>query len=161
GLFILLAGTAEVLARLGRRWHSIAYAFGSGGVALLSLLLVTLPHQGRIQAVTAMVVYGLYGAGSLVMNVRWRRPMVSSMGLALLMAATLWGLGEFYPQRASLWGAVLAVEALAMAVLAVVLGREGTTVREESPVGPFRRLPFLSEPLARSGEGITFLAIVA
>ena len=61
--------------------------------AMLSLLLVTLNgYRDPEQAVRAMLVYGLYGAGGLAINFRWRVPTLSYVGLVLVSAATLWGL---------------------------------------------------------------------
>lgn len=47
GLFVILAALSEVLARLGRRRHSVIYLGGCGVVAAAGLLLVTVDGAGR------------------------------------------------------------------------------------------------------------------
>src|SRR5262249_30571140 len=92
GLFLLLAVAGEVIVRAGWKSHGVCYVLGSGLVAFWSLLLVTFPMRGIENPASALWIYALYGAGSLVMNARWRRPMITSTGLALIVGATLWTL---------------------------------------------------------------------
>src|SRR5262249_36109140 len=62
---------------------------------------------------------------ALLANVRWQRPSLSYAGQGLLLAATLWALQVGWPGRPPLWGAVLAVEALALAGVAAPRGPWG------------------------------------
>jgi hypothetical protein len=89
-LAVALLAVAEFLARaLPVRPDRIFYAAGSGAVALLSLVIVT--GHGAEHLGLATGVYGLYGAGTLAANIRWRRPVLSHVGAALLLGAVLWG----------------------------------------------------------------------
>jgi hypothetical protein len=157
GLILPLAAAAEGLVRWHRRSHGIYYIGAAGLGALLSLALVTLPTRGISHPFAPMVLYGLYGAVALVVNGRWRQPIVSSLGLALLVAATMWGLWWPFSPVGWLtaggvppyWGAVLAAEALLMGVAAVRLGRGGDLAA------------VYRDPLARSAEAVTPLALLA
>jgi hypothetical protein len=174
GLFVLLAIGGEILARWGRSEHSACYAYGSALIAIWSLVLVTLPMRGIENPGTAFWIYALYGAGSLMMNARWRRPLVTSSGLALIVGATLWILWwrfqqfdrfEHNPAMISVprWGTVLAIEALVMAGFSALihyrrarreLSVHGANVADARPSA-------FQEPLARSAEATSILAILA
>jgi hypothetical protein len=164
GLFILWGVAAEVLARIRRTGHAVFYVLACTGAAAVSMVLVTLPGRG---AETAMGLYGLYGVGGLVLNARWRRPLASSLALALLVAATLWGLWGFYPRDIPLWGAVLAVEALAMGCVARAMqprlagSASDDPVVAESASAPAGLWEAYREPLARSAESTAPLAFFA
>jgi hypothetical protein len=156
GLVLLLAVAAELLSRLGLSPHNLFYAAGSAGAALISLIGVTLPVQeaGAVTApapAVALVVYGVYGITALAVNGRWRRSLLTSVGVALLTCATLWGLRWlcYEPEQVPLWGSVLAAESLLLGVVAVLLGHPRP--------GPSA----FAEPLARSGEAVTLVAIGA
>jgi hypothetical protein len=174
GLFVLLAIAGEIMARSGRTEHSACYAFGSAGVAIWSLVLVTLPMRGLENPGTAFWIYTLYGAGSLMTNARWRRPMVTSSGLALIVGATLWTLWwrfqqvdrfEQNPAMISVprWGTVLAIEALIMAGFSALIhfrrASRGASAAGANIInaGPSA----FQEPLARSAEATSILAILA
>jgi hypothetical protein len=116
-----LAAAAEILVRTGQRPHALFYACGSGLVALASLALVNL--RGVTDPGSATVVTSIYAVGSLLMNLRWRRPLVSYIGLALAIVATLWALWGSEHVVTPLWGTTLAFEALLMAGLALVAAR--------------------------------------
>jgi len=124
GLFALLGLAAEGLARLGLRRHSLQYAGGATVVALVSLLLVT-GHAmtGGEDALRAAVVYAIYGSGSLALCARWRQPLLSYLGFGLLVGATMWALWWQTHHVGPWWAAMLAAEALAMAVIATLLAR--------------------------------------
>jgi hypothetical protein len=165
GLVFLLVAAGEVLTRTRLTPHNICYAVGGGIAALISLIALTYPTEGpgAVEAPgTAALFYGLYGVAALTSNCRWRRPLLSSAGLALLTTATLWGMWWRYPQWYSLWASVLALEALGMVVLGVLAGhpRLRPRVNQEDAETP-RPLAVFAEPLARTGEAVTLLAIVA
>jgi hypothetical protein len=160
GLFVLVAIGGEALARCGRTDHSAWYAFGSAGIAFWSLLLVTLPLRGLDNPGTALWIYGLYGTAGLVINARWRRPLVTSTGLALIVAASLWTFWWRFKNDAEMasvprWGTVLALEALIMGGISWAIRRRllrrGASLTETA----------YQEPLARSAEATTVLAILA
>src|SRR5207248_10465302 len=69
----------------------------------------------------ALVVYGLTGVGTLVLNLRWRRAEATYTGLALLAATTLWGLWWLQGRITPPWSAVLAAEALGLGIFAAWL----------------------------------------
>src|SRR5207245_1868460 len=126
--------------RKGRAIHAAYYAFGGGVIALWSLLLATL--RGIQQPESAVAIYAIYGVCGLIMNVRWRRPLITSLALALLTGSTLWALRWRHVdlkltrlEDAPLWGAVLAVESLIMGLIAAVLAwtrpdQVGTTTED-------------------------------
>jgi hypothetical protein len=165
GLFILLAIAGEVIIRLGRPAHAVYYVLGSGLVAFWSLLLVTFPMRGIENPASAFWLYALYGAGSLITNARRRRPLVTSTGLALIVGATLWTLWWRFQQDSAAisvarWGTVLAIEALVMGGFSAfirwrLMRRIGGTEVFELRSSAFQ------EPLARSAEATTILAILA
>lgn len=174
GLFVILAIAGEAIARMSRADHSAWYAFGSAGVAFWSLLLVTLPPRGIHNPGTALLIYALYGAVSLMINARWRRPMVTSTGLALIVGATLWTLWwrfqqvERFEQDSAMisvprWGTVLAIEALVMVGFSWLIRRRLARKPELSPGAENlkHRPSAFQEPLARSAEATTILAILA
>jgi hypothetical protein len=112
---VLLGAGAELLVRTDRRTHATYYAAATGLVALVSLALVNL--RGVEDPGTATLITGLYAAGSLAMNMRWRRPAVTYGGLALIAATIAWGLWWNQPALTPLWGTTLAAEALLLAGL--------------------------------------------
>src|SRR5262249_7144627 len=151
GLFVLMAIVGEGLARFRRIAHSAWYGFGSGAMALWSLLLVTLPLRGIENPGTALWVYGLYGAAALLINARWRRPLVTSTGLALIVACSLWTCWWRFKTDAEMasvprWGTALAIEALVMGGIAWLIRRR-LLRRCMSLTGTAYQ-----EPLARSAE---------
>ena len=82
-------------------------------------------RTGGTDALRAVILYAVYGAGSLAMTARWRRLGPGYLGLALVASAPLWVL---WWQSAAhhvgpAWGAVVAIEALVMAAVAAVLQR--------------------------------------
>jgi hypothetical protein len=114
-LVALLGLTAEAVSRLGLRQHGAWYAGGAGILALVSLAMVS--AQGVEDPLRATIIYGLFGAGSLALNFRWRRIDVSYIGLGLLLGASFWYLPWHWPERLPIWAATLAVEALVFAGL--------------------------------------------
>jgi hypothetical protein len=166
-LVLIWAGLSEWFFR--RKWepHAQFYGIAGGVAAIASILLVTLPTRGidlvlgpggeYAHPATALFVYAIYGGALLVANARWRRPVLTSIGLALLVAASLWGLWcadldrEF--QRVPLWSAVLGVEALLLGTIACLTWRRG----ESPPVWS----TVYAEPMARTAEGLAPLALLA
>ncbi len=123
GLFALVGLVAEVLGRLGYRRDAEQYAGGSVVVALVSLVVVTahvLAGRGA-DAPIALGVYATYGLGSLLLNARFREPLLTYFGLGLLVGATVWGLWWQTPPVQPIWAAVLLLEALAMGLAAMRL----------------------------------------
>src|SRR6266849_3828105 len=162
GLFVLLAVAGEAMVRAGYKSQGICYVLGSGLVAFWSLLLVTFPMRGIENPGSALWIYALYGAGSLVINARWRRPMVTSTGLALIVGATLWTLcWRFQQDSAAIsvprWGTVLAIEALVMGGFSAFI-RWRLASRAALVPGDGKnnaRPSAFQEPLARSAEATT------
>ncbi|MCI0459977.1 MAG: hypothetical protein L0Z62_23750, partial [Gemmataceae bacterium] len=115
-LFVLFGVVGEVLARLGHTRHGKVYALAAVVVAALSLTLVTV--HGAREPARPVAVYALYGAGLLVSNLRWRRAEWTYAGLGLLGVASLWALWWRHGQVVPEWGTVLALEALALTMLA-------------------------------------------
>ena len=114
-------------------------------VAFAGILLTT--YHGLLaaeEALRAAILYAVYGAGSMALAARWRRTELSALGVGLLAAAPPWALW-WHPAThhvGPLWAAVLAVEALVMAVAAALVHyRFGGDWRE-----PWRRLLELAPP---------------
>jgi hypothetical protein len=118
-LVLMMAVAAEFLVRAGRRVHGLAYAIGSGLVGVLSFGLVNL--HGIEDPATAAVITGVYAAGGLAMNLRYRRPAISYLALALTVASTLWGLWWQQGALTPTWALVLAIESAVMAAVAVLV----------------------------------------
>ncbi len=129
GLVVLLGMAAELLGRWGYRRHAEQYTGGCVIVALVSLVIVTahtLVGRGA-DAPLAMGVYGIYGLGSLLLNARFRKPLLTYFGLGLLVGATVWGLWwqtrTLEPAVQPVWATILLLEAFVMGLAAVLLHR--------------------------------------
>lgn len=157
GLFLLLGVSAEWLARRGRRIDAGYYAVGAIVPAILGLALVSVPDRGIDHPVRAMLVYLVCAGATLAFNSRWRRPVVASVNLAVVVGATLWALFAAAARLSWLpsWEAVLAAESALMAGLAALFGWRGNVAEPET--GPQRRFDYLLEPLARSSAGLAAL----
>ena len=158
GLFLLFGVVSETLALRGRRAQAAYYAAGSGVMAVLGLLLVTVHGLRRVEldatqmfwpALRAAVLYVLYGSGSLALAARWRRSEPVGIGLCLVALAAVWALRWHPATRAvdPLWAAVLSGEALVMAVIATLLGRTYSPRPREEGVPS-------QTSLDRAGEGL-------
>jgi len=124
GFVILLGLAAEFLARFGYRRHARQYAGGAAVVAGISLVLVTVDgFRGPDGGSLAMAVYAVYGAGSLLLNARFRQPLPGYLGLGLLVGATLWALWLHEEDVGPIWAALLAAEAVVLGLAAAVLHR--------------------------------------
>lgn len=165
-LFVLFGIVGELLARFGRPRHGKVYALVAGGVAALSLMLVTM--RGVNEPGRAVGAYALYGAGILVSNLRWRRAEATYLSLGLLGVASLWGLWWAYGRVVPEWAAALAVEGLAVAVLAALwprpsLRESGDAARELAEGYPPDSLPPQEDayrrPLAFCGQVVGWIAL--
>jgi hypothetical protein len=117
---------SEVLARRAAPAHGLAYALGAGGLLLLGVALATpygLAPTPHAEPGRALLVYALAGTGILALNARWRRAEATYLGLALLVAATLWGLWRVLGAVTPEWGPVLALLGLALALAGWTAGR--------------------------------------
>ena len=178
GLFVVLAVAAEWLVRRGYRPHGVQYAGGALAVALASLALVTQAAwsvqeaEAVSRAVHPMLVYGVYGLGSLAMAARWQRRELSYLGLGLLAAATLWALWWRIGRLEPAWGACLAVESLvlglASAALARLAGRDFRTpwnasepaAENDAPSPWSAAIEVYRLPLAHAAEALAALALL-
>jgi hypothetical protein len=166
-----LALAAEGSARRNRRDHAAYYAIGGATVALLSWLQVT--GNGMANPERAALVSAIYAAGTLAMNLRWRRSLVSYCGLGLAVAATLWDLqaqrplvgpvgqsldGFHYATHLAAWGAALALEALALVALAAAMMRGRRLTEGPAELGA---PVYLAQPLCRVSEAVAWMAALA
>ncbi len=120
-LVAAFATAAEMNFRYGRVHDGSAYSIAAGVGTAISLIGMTFPALGWLRLddpVPPMILYAIFGIGSLVCNLRWQRSFVTVLGLALLVGATLWGLWWLYPARDAIWAAALSAEALALGVVA-------------------------------------------
>ena len=122
GFALVLALLAELLARRESR-QTASYAIGALGVGTLGLLLVS--WHGTEQPATAAFAHFAGALGLLASNYRWKRRALAHGGLWLVLVGTLWALWWQAPNRLALWGFVLGVESLALAVSAVALRGTG------------------------------------
>ncbi|MDQ7011818.1 MAG: hypothetical protein Q9M29_08360, partial [Mariprofundaceae bacterium] len=148
-LVVLLGLVSEFLCRFRLREHAVYYGLGCAAAITIGLgySIPAADMAAPLAALKPMLVFGIFGIGGLVFNARWRRPIVTSLSLALLVAATLWCMRAVVPDKIATWTAVLAIEGLLMSLAAVCLRRH--------------TLFFYREPLARSAEAIVPLAVVS
>ena len=174
GLFLVLAAVSEYLVRLGRHRHGVVYFGGCGVVAVAGLLLVTAHgvRTGGADALRAAILYAVYSAGSLALTARWRRLVLGYLGLILVASAALWAMWSAAHHVGPLWGAVLAIEAIIMVLIAAVLHRYAAgawydpwiKIEEDRFVVSWPRSTGLSLvdlyriPLAHLGEAAAMLA---
>jgi hypothetical protein len=164
GLALLLAIAAEGMVRAARRVDGLFYSVGCGAVVILSLALLSFPWRAIEHPWPAFLLVGAYGTGALIVNARWRQPVLSSVGLGLLIVATLLALwwptspsGWRQPEGVpSSWGLVLAAEALVMVLAGLWLTKGGY----EGGASSFHGTSY-AEPLIRTAEGTTLLALLA
>lgn len=120
-LVLILQLFSEWFVRANQRLHGAYYAVGSGAVTVFSLALVT--WDGAWEPGRATLVYGVYGLTALAVNARWRRSVISYLGLVLLLIATFAALGCGTDHFMPIWSTVLALEALVWGLLSTLLGR--------------------------------------
>ncbi len=119
GLVLALAVAAEMLVRTSYRIHGIYYAIAGSVLALASLAIVN--ARGIGNPGHAAIVTGIYAIGGLAANLRWRRAIVDYLALALVPVATIWAMLWTWHSFTPSWGAVLAVESLTLALVAVTV----------------------------------------
>jgi len=120
---LVLAMASEFLARRSRMVDAIGYAIGASGIAVAGLLFVTV--HGIEKPVTAAAAQVAAAIGFLSASFRWRSRVIAQVGVWLILVASLWSLWATIPGQPAKWGFVIAVEALLLAVVAVVLRRRG------------------------------------
>jgi hypothetical protein len=158
-LAVVLGCGAEWLARRHAREHAMFYAVGAAVTAGLSLAIVT--GRGVTDPGRATLVYAVYGVGFLAANARWRRPATTSLGLVLLIGATLWSLWWSSPVLTPAWGLVLAAESLLLSVLTLLLDRYRVARLEtDNPEGPVPLIDLYREPLPVTALASGALALI-
>jgi hypothetical protein len=118
GFALLLALTAELLARRPSR-QTRAYALGAVVVGAFGLLVVS--THGVARPVVAAFAHVAIAVGLLASNIRWKQRAVAHGGLWVALAGTMWALWWLVPRQPALWGFVVAVEAVFLAVGSVLL----------------------------------------
>jgi hypothetical protein len=152
GLVLLAVGLAAVgewFVRAGRRVEGLYHAAGGVFVALLSMALVAgagtaVPERGAL-------VFGAYAVAALVCNLRWRLPLLTYAGSALLLVAL--GYGLLYAEPSLTWPRLLLLALLGHATLGVA-----ATIWLEGTRGPG---PAFAIPVRRSMLVSSFAAAVA
>jgi hypothetical protein len=149
-LVVLMAVSAELSARVGRRVDGIYHVVAAGVVALGSLALAMrggLDSPGR-----AAVVFGVCGFAGLLANVRWRTVLLSYAGAAVLLGACvyafLWGEPALPAQR--LWSLGLLTHATGALIVGLLVARLAGAERPavEVFVAPLLRAALVSSLLA-------------
>lgn len=166
-LFVLFLALSVVAERgfgtrrpVDRVWYDAAGAVAAG----LGLAIVT--ARGAAHPGHATLVYGASALRLLALNLAWRRAPVSGVGLGLVVATSLWTLWWGTRELTALWGAVLGLEALAMAALALALPRwaVGPTGAASAASGPTRWAvvaEVYARPLDWCAQGLGAVAILA
>lgn len=157
GLFLLLAVAGEILTRRNYVDHGIFYLGGAGAVAVMSLSLVSL--NGYAHPLRAAIVYGIYAAGCLSVNLRARKPAMTYTGLALLLATTCWSLGWAVAEFSPTWPAALAAEALLFAGAAQLILRGRKRATDETAADRSSWEQSFAVPLFVTGEIIAWPVI--
>lgn len=142
-LVLLLRGAARMLVRDSRREHASYYVAAAGVAAFVSLALVNI--QGISNPGPATIVTGIYAIAGLALNWPCPRILTRYLGLALVLATTLWALWWANAALTPAWGTVLALEALVMAAVAAwtearVRGGENGSAGSDRHSRPLRPL---------------------
>jgi hypothetical protein len=151
GLVVLAIGLAvagEWFARAGRRVEGLFHAAGGGFVALLSMALVV--GEGFAVPERGALVFGAYAAATLACNLRWRRPLLTYAGSALLLVGLVYGF--VYADPNLTWPRLLLLALLCHATLGVVASLRLTGLRGQSSDGadPVFAVPIRWSTLASS-----------
>jgi hypothetical protein len=115
GVAAVLVGLGAFLALSGLAGQARALEWGGLSTAGTALLIAT--AHGFDRPLTAAVVHGAAALVGALLCLRWRSAGLAHVTVVLVVPATLWALGGLYPGHLSLWGVVLAVEALALAAI--------------------------------------------
>ncbi len=105
--------------RTSYRIHGIYYAVAGSVLGVASLAIVS--ARGIGSPGHAALVTGIYAIGGLAANLRWRRASVDYLALALVPVATIWAMLWEWQSFTPSWGAVLAVESMMLALVAVTV----------------------------------------
>lgn len=150
GLFLALAAAAEFFSRRRRPSDALAYVGGCGVVAAVSLSLVAARGHlsGNADAWRAAAVFAIYGVGCLALNVRWRRPLATYGGAALVGGALIYAIAFTgtvdVPYR---WLAIALAQATWTIVASVLFDRSRSVA------------PAFVQPLRQSGVFASLLAV--
>jgi len=165
GLLALLGGAGVWLHRRKDTVDAWYYLGGAGIAGLLSMTIVTIAAVGQHSlAAHATAVYATFGIAALAGNLLARRPAISYAGLALLAAATGWGLWGHEGQLNSVWatgfGSLAAVVSLG-AMLVRLATRQSTPSQAASTGKWLARAEWLRiyfVPMLHVGEVLAFAA---
>ncbi len=84
-LAVVLAATAELGMRSGRRLDALYHVVASGALAVLALFLVGL--DGATEPGRAALAFAVCGLGCLAVNLRWGYPQLSYSGAVAFLGA--------------------------------------------------------------------------
>ncbi len=118
-LAVVCALVSEGLGRVAPP-HGRAYAAGTLLLALVAVALVS--GGGGAESGRAVVAYAVAGAGTLLLNRRWRQLGVDLLGWGLLAAAGPWALWRIWGAVTPDWPALLVAEAFALAAWPLIQG---------------------------------------
>lgn len=119
GFGLVLVAVAEAVARRGNRPQALGYAVGALAVGVVGLFVVSV--RGVEEPWPAVAVHAAGAAGLLAAHARWRVRAVAEAGVWLVLVGTLWALWAAIPEQGAAWGFAVAVESLALAVVALGL----------------------------------------
>ena len=167
----VLAAVTGWFIKAERREDANVYARGTAAVAVIGLVGAAAAgwFEGGTSVPLAMFVFAIYGVACLVGNAWVRLPVVTHVGLALLIGATLWGLYWFIPTPTPVWAAVLGIEALLLASAGLGLERlrdvpptqeEEASTTASLPLVEAYRVPVLDIADALAGMTLAVAAVV-
>ncbi len=153
-LAMFLGLVSEGLVRLGRRLDGLYHVFAAAAIAVPALVLVG-RHSSVTEPARAALVFGLCGAGALLVNVRWRQIAATYAGSVTILGAIVYVLLWTCPELrgARLWVFALLIQATWSTLFYLAFersqrekgrkgeGEKGSSEPPEQTFSPSRLLP--------------------
>jgi hypothetical protein len=161
-LAALLAIAAEGLARAQRRLEAL-YQVTAAGIAALIALVEVLP-EGAAIPLRGAFVFGACGLGGLIVNARWRQPLLTFAGASVLIGFIAYLILGFESDLTAsrLWLFIFLAHATAVGLVGLSLYYRGKRPAAESQqTGRFPWIvPVYALPLRETALVVSFLALV-
>ncbi len=114
GLGGLVVCGAEAAIRIHRRPDATVLACGALGLVAVGLGMSN--FHGREQPSLAAAAHLAAGLGLVAAQFRWRAQFVAQLGVWLLLPTVLWSLWSLLPEQREVWGLVVAIEGMVLAL---------------------------------------------